>query len=771
MKVLDRIKKALRRENIERLFFKPEPHKQSIIVNNVNVRPVHRESQDIQKWRSALISAEAHTQQRTRLYNLYDDMLLDGHLRAVVDKRIRAVTNRELVFVRDGVEDEEITKMTNKSYFEDFLREVMNARFWGHSLIEPIWPARGADAEGETLLVPRKHVKPMKGIVTRTEYDQTGMKYREPPFKDKVIEVGGPWDLGLLLQASQYVIYKRGNFGDWAEFAEVFGMPFRWATYNNPETREILETALAAMGSAGYAVAPEDATLNFVQPNSNQGTDIFRFLRKACNEEISITILGQTMTTTEASSSGYAQSQTHMEVEEEINKDDRMFVCRILNEKVSPFLARLGYNTKDGEWMFKEEETLSLKERLDIDLAVSEKVDIDPDYWYERYHIPKPAQKKKADLISLAEHYHPTGCNCAGCLNLADTFDNRFRKIPTADQTSLAMDVYQGAAGTGQVHRQFYSHYFDRLKQFTEAGYGRALTQPRNRQEFELFQRIKKNISDFSGLKQRRLISDLSALRNLPQAEYLRRAQRLMKDFNEDYLEAELVTALSAAQSAESWAEIQRRARLYPNLRYETAGDERVRESHKSLDQAVYPINHPFWDSFMPPNGYRCRCKVVQTDQPVNMQEGDVELPRAFRNNPGKTGQLFAEDHPYYEQTGAVRAMQQSDQVRAEVEKEIMKGLAVERYKGADFKLPSLPKTMRITEDGIGAALDATHSLAPALKNELLTVLTMIVNDLRFHSRKETSWRYHLTLLGYDFYFVIEQQGDDYILTSITDTI
>ena len=42
------------------------------------------------------------------------------------------------------------------------------------------------------------------------------------------------------------MIYKRGGFGDWAEYAEIFGMPFQVAKYNNYDeaTRQELIRAL-----------------------------------------------------------------------------------------------------------------------------------------------------------------------------------------------------------------------------------------------------------------------------------------------------------------------------------------------------------------------------------------------------------------------------------------------------------------------------------------------------------------------------------------------
>lgn len=379
------------KSNILFLSDKISGKKQNIVVNHTTVRPVVRQSQDISKWRSALMIAEQPQQQRTVLYDLYADILLDGRLKALIFQRIARITNARLVFKIDEKEVEEICTLTQSTAMRTFLEETLNSRMWGHSLMELYWPAPGSDQIGTTNLINRKHVKPRKGVVTKNQWDTEGLPYREAPYNSFVIEVGKEDDLGLILEACPHVIYKRGGFGDWAEFAEVFGMPFRWATYNNEQSRQVLEQALAQAGSAGYVVAPEDAKLQFFNPTAgSQSNDIFRFLIEACNQELSITILGNTMTTQEAKHSGYAQSETQMQTQDEVHADDRSFVIGVLNEKLTPYLKSLGYQVDGGKWCFEDEDALSLPQRIDVDLKVATQVPIGKSYWYKRYNIPVP---------------------------------------------------------------------------------------------------------------------------------------------------------------------------------------------------------------------------------------------------------------------------------------------------------------------------------------------------------------------------------------------
>jgi len=379
------------KSNILFLADKMTGKKQNIVVNHTTVRPVARKSQDITKWRNALIAAEQDNQQRTLLYDLYSDILLDGRLKALIFQRIARITNTPLTFSVNGKPVEELNALATKRCVRKFITEALNSRFYGHSLLELYWPAFGTTDKGVTNLVPRKHVKPKKGVVTKNQWDIEGLPYREAPYKNFCIEVGEPDDLGLILEACPHIIYKRGGFGDWAEFAEVFGMPFRWATYNNEASRGILEAALSEAGSAGFVVAPEDAKLQFFNPTAGSASnDIFRFLIDACNQELSITILGNTMSTQEAKHSGYAQSETQMKTQDEVHADDRAFVLSILNEDLQTYLLSLGYPVEGGTWSFEDSDGLTLTARIAIDEKVAARVPIGEDYWYERYGIPKP---------------------------------------------------------------------------------------------------------------------------------------------------------------------------------------------------------------------------------------------------------------------------------------------------------------------------------------------------------------------------------------------
>jgi len=80
-------------------------------------------------------------------------------------------------------------------------------------------------------------------------------------------------------------------------------------------------------------------------------------------------------------------------------------------------------------------------------------------------------------------------------------------------------------------------------------------------------------------------------------------------------LETIFRTNMQSAYSAGEWQAIQDQSADAPYLMYDAVDDYRTRETHKKLDELVLPVNSPFWQTHYPPNGWNCRCGVIQLDE------------------------------------------------------------------------------------------------------------------------------------------------------------
>jgi SPP1 gp7 family putative phage head morphogenesis protein len=71
-------------------------------------------------------------------------------------------------------------------------------------------------------------------------------------------------------------------------------------------------------------------------------------------------------------------------------------------------------------------------------------------------------------------------------------------------------------------------------------------------------------------------------------------------------------TNMRMSHAAGEWARIQRGKRYAPYLRYTAVLDPSTRPQHRSWDGTVLPVDHPWWKTHFPPNGWHCRCSTIQ---------------------------------------------------------------------------------------------------------------------------------------------------------------
>lgn len=370
-----------------------ENEKKEYVIHDLTLVAPNRNSKDISDLKVGIVNAESvHFPTRVKLYDIYHDVsTTDAHLKGIVGKRIDSVLNKKLIFKNSaGKKDDDLTLLMKSQEGRDLIKTLMESIFWGISGVEFI-----IGEEFKFKKIPRKHIKPEIGVITKSQYSfsaNDGYKYDELPF---VWVVGDPSDLGLYLSCAMYAIYKRGTLGDYAQFVEIFGQPVRIMEYDayDTKTKEELRTVLNESGSSLAIMIPKQASFSMLDGKTSNGDGKLQLgLLDFCNDEMSVSILGNTETTRSSKSSGYAQSKEHGEEQEEINASDLILMENLLNnKKFLKVLKSYGYNTEGGKFEYELDLNLAkLKTKLEIDMQVSQKVPVADDYWYSTYGIPKP---------------------------------------------------------------------------------------------------------------------------------------------------------------------------------------------------------------------------------------------------------------------------------------------------------------------------------------------------------------------------------------------
>lgn len=348
---------------------------------------------DIGSWRQAWqVAIDIENPKRSTLYDIYTDCLVDLHLSGCIGQRKGKTLQKEFRLIgKDGKENEEATALLKKEWFFDFVDIALDSRFWGHSLIQlgdVINDSEGIRFNGVEL-VPRKHVCPEFGVVLRETSDdpKNGITYREGDFANWCIEIGKPRDLGLLLKCAPSCISKKNMLAFWDMFGEIFGVPMRVARTNTQDAKERarIEQSLDKMGAAFWALFSEGTDIEIKESSRGDAYNVYDRRVDRCNSELSKGVLMQTMTIDSGSS--LSQSETHLEIFEDVVAADARLIACIVNDKLLPLMVKHGFPVKGLSFEWDNAASFSPAEQREMERVLLQYYDIDPQYFIDKYNI------------------------------------------------------------------------------------------------------------------------------------------------------------------------------------------------------------------------------------------------------------------------------------------------------------------------------------------------------------------------------------------------
>lgn len=629
--------------------------KKKHIAPQIIIKAPRRETSDIGVWRAALKSAD--NERMTKLYELYEDLLIDGVLSDAADKRIDAIANSELTFQdAQGKEVEAMTDLIDTTDFEEFLKLIMKQKTYGRSAFEFDFSQGFRVSE-----IPSHHINLKKKQILVRSSDLDGISYEKLP---NVVVLGKPRDYGLFLKTAPYAIYKRGGFGDYAQWLEIFGMPQRVGKYNayDTESKRQLEEAMERAGSAPWLVIPKEADVETTNnTGSGQSGISYNDFRKACNEEILITMQGQILTTIAGDKGARSLGEVHQDISAQKHLSDMRFAQRVLNYTVLPILEARGFPVKGGKFLFpKQAEPLEVSEIVQL----SSIVDIPQSWLYDKYGIPIPKGDEKLAKTDREETKEPNETkgkteggkekNTKNSSKETKPAETPPPKKPSTKPTALndftkkrnflqrlydffaQAPALTGAAGShltlsnslndGIIGRIDGKQQFDvELWQFFRDDFLRALQIENATSElsdtafaygyesdaFKTAQEL--NIFHFGAAKTLAEITELNRIYRESGSfeEFYQKAQKVTDTFNKVWQKTEHQTATLIAEAADNYQRLIKKTKLFPYWEYKTVGDDKVRPEHDALDGLILPANDPRWKKIFPPNGWKCRCYIV----------------------------------------------------------------------------------------------------------------------------------------------------------------
>lgn len=642
----------------------------SLIVHDLVVKAPTRRPWDAADWRQALRAADRG--RVAQLYDLYGDMLIDTTLADALDKRTQAVINNDLTFVDpDGEEVEEVSDLIDTEAFEQLLTIIMRGRLLGRAGAELGWSEEGLTVAD----LPPKHLDVDRREILLDPTDERGIPYEGD---HRLMVLGRPRDYGVILRAIPFAIYKRGGFGDWAQWIELFGMPQRVGKYNtyDPESKRQLEAAMERAGSAPWLIIPKEADVEVRESSASNGISFKQFV-DACNSEILVGILGQTMTTIAGERGARSLGEVHREVEEAKHKSDMRYVARTLNHCLLPFLERRGLPLRSGRFAFPEDVTPVSVAELS---TLSSLITIPPEWIHKRYGIPMPApeepasEEEPAPEEKPAPEEEPAPSEEKEKKGLTDFFAKaphrlagRIRDAWTSWTTSTIPSVRLDDETTIDLSRLLEEALREvyggetllpgALFRANDEPMQLALSSELGGGDPDLERELRYNMSVWSAFKTHAEADDLARLlvdsrgRTRSFAEFRKAARPLIGKYNDQWLRTEYNTAILRARSAVQYRDALRTKALYPSLEYLESDSVEKREEHLALVGTIRPIEDPWWDTHTPPLAWNCKCRIRPTDKPVTPipEETAKDKPApGLSGNPGRSGSVFdLKSHPY----------------------------------------------------------------------------------------------------------------------------
>ena len=343
------------------------------VAERIVLRQQIRRREDVGAWRNALLVAESVTNpDRTDLIRIYKDVDLDGHITGIVSSIKNKIKSKPFEIVNSkGEADEDKTALFEKEWFFKFIDFIVEAPFWGFSLVQ----LGGIKDDGfpDIELIPREYVVPEFGIVKRDLHitsirsdNQRVFHYNEAPLKDWFIFIGEKKDMGLFNKATPHALSKKNLFTEMWQYGELFGMPIRkgHTDIKDPERRKQMETMLQNMGSAAWGVFDNEDRIEFIESKGGDATKVFIAPIKLSNEEISKAFAGQVATFDEKSFVGSAEVQERIFNEFIITK---MRNTRfIINNQLIPRMVRHRMIPFGFSFKWTAEEILSIIDRSKI---------------------------------------------------------------------------------------------------------------------------------------------------------------------------------------------------------------------------------------------------------------------------------------------------------------------------------------------------------------------------------------------------------------------
>jgi phage gp29-like protein len=292
--------------------------------------------------------------------HLYDDLLRDGHTLGAIQKRLLPILAKpwEVQPASDKLRDikaaEEVTRQLKNLDFEKVCKNLLMAFVYGYSVSEVMWELQDGKYVA-TDVIDRDQIR----FLVDGEY-RIRLRTPENMFPGEVVDAPrkfiwhtfgerahNPYGRGLGEPVWFMLHFKREMWKMWMEYGENFASPTTVVTMPeggvSPELQQrAFALANSIRGNTGIAI-PRDLEVKLLESNRNTAVEVYTSLREAANEEISMAILCESVTTSSGERASRAAVAEYADVTLALITSDSQMVNATLNRTLVKWISELNF--------------------------------------------------------------------------------------------------------------------------------------------------------------------------------------------------------------------------------------------------------------------------------------------------------------------------------------------------------------------------------------------------------------------------------------------
>lgn len=353
----------------------------------------------------------------TQGLKIYDDVERDSQAYALLQKRRLAVLSKEWR-IEPASEDPldvkaaDIVRQQIKGLkFNKLCDGLLDANLKGFAVGEIMWEVIGSEIVAKNVIM-RDQARFVFGIENelRLLTRNNPSKGEELPENKFITHTFGskhdnPYGIGLGNKLYWLVFFKRKGTSFWLVYSEKFGNPTTVGKYGkgtNDEEKRTLMNAMRSMSNDSAVTIPENMAIELLEAKRSGSFETYERLCAYMDKQMSIAVLGETMTTDVGNAGSRAAGQVHNDIRLEIIKADTTILAETLEDQL--FRPIVEYNVPNAnvpQIIFEVDEEEDLNARAEIDKKLFE-MGYEPTEEYIREHYGDGYQKKALQYIPAA---------------------------------------------------------------------------------------------------------------------------------------------------------------------------------------------------------------------------------------------------------------------------------------------------------------------------------------------------------------------------------